>query len=140
LFDTSARISLPHEGPISRSGLPLQSDSGEEALAQGLRWRIQNPPAALLGQSEAWHRILGDISTQPVLQLRFSAKGTCSGFVPIPLVPTKALIGLCKRNSFKAVPPKRQLEKGLTASFARGNQETRLVEMTIFDGKVIYQR
>jgi hypothetical protein len=35
---------------------------------------------------------------------RFSTKRPSSHFVPIPLVPTKALIGPCKRNSLNAVP------------------------------------
>jgi hypothetical protein len=107
-------------GPVSRSSLPLQSDSGEEELARGLRWRIQNPPAALLGQSEAWHRILGDINTQRVPQPRFSAKGTSSYFVPILIVPIKALIKPCKRNSLSTVPAQDTAERAGKAGGAGG--------------------
>jgi len=55
--------------------------------------------------SEAWHRVLGDTATQPVPELRFSAKGTSFLYlVPTPNAPIKALIGRCKRNSLNAVP------------------------------------
>jgi hypothetical protein len=54
---------------------------------------------------EARHRILGDINTQHVPESRSSAKGTSSYFAPIPNVPTKGLIGHCKRNSVKAAIP-----------------------------------
>jgi hypothetical protein len=64
---------------------------------------LERPRALLLGQSEARHRTLGDINTQHVPESRSSAKGPSLYLAPILNVPTKGLIGPCKRNSTNAV-------------------------------------
>ena len=54
-------------------------------------------------QSEAPHRILGDTDTRHVPIPRFSKRGTSWHLAPIAVVPTKAPIGLCKRNFLSQV-------------------------------------
>jgi hypothetical protein len=74
--------------------LPSISRVAPERPKRRASWQT----SGFIVQWGALHRILGDISTPRVPILRFSRRETSSHFAAIPVVPTRAPIGFCKRS------------------------------------------